>query len=427
MATTETEPQAPSGSGRVPRGRRGLRRPRRRVAFLLAALFFFGPPGAFLLGARPVAFENRALAEFPSVSDGWEFFPGFTTWAVDHLPLRDHAVEANAAAAESLFGEASSFGAGGGEGPLVGSPSAEEDEVAATYHHVLQGEDGWLYYGGDVEELCEPTRSIEETFERLDRLAAAVESSGRRFVLVVAPDKSTVVPEHLPDAYYGQECATERRDDFWSAVRARPPAGYVDLRDDLAAEQDRTGEPVYRQTDTHWTSGGAAIYAEGLAEALDPDLWNGTEVVDAGTARVTGDLGALLGLPREDEFAAVEVRRPGVEPVGRAELDWPELPYSPVTLTNRTTGAPLFEPPALVLGDSFTSASTQALGGIFADVTILHGQVAIGYPEVVARLMAEAEVVVYEVVERTIASGDVPLLEDASLQAVEAALAAGPR
>ena len=116
MVTIERRPGTPSGSDARPRTARTKRRPRRWVALLIAFLFFFGPLGAFVLGQRPVAFENRALAEFPSVSDGWDFFPNFTTWAVDHLPLRDKAVRANARASELVFGEAPSFGAGSSVG-----------------------------------------------------------------------------------------------------------------------------------------------------------------------------------------------------------------------------------------------------------------------------------------------------------------------
>jgi hypothetical protein len=396
---------------------------------MIAFLFFFGPLGAFVLGQRPVAFENRRLAEFPSLSEGWEFFPHFTTWAVDHLPLRNKAVQANARASELLFGEPPSFGAGSAGGPVTGVPSggAGDQKKASPYAKVLQGKDGWLYFGADVEELCEPDRSIDDTISRINRLAAAVEASGRRFVLTIAPDKSTIVPENLPDTFYGQDCAGERRAAFWKAIESAPPTGYLDLRADLEGEQERTGRSLYRKTDTHWTSGGAAIFARDLADVLDPTLWAGTQVVDAGTTRRTGDLGPMIGAPHEDEYDAVEVRRPGVTPVGRDSLDLPEMPYSPVTLTNRSTGAPLFEPSTLLMGDSFTSASRQALGSLFAHLTLLHGQVAEPFPDAVAHRMADADVVVYEVVERTIAGGDVPLLSDASLEAVERTLSANPR
>ena len=71
MVTTESEREASSGAGRVRHAARTTARPGRLVPLVLASAFFFAPLGAFVLGQRPVAFENRALAEFPSPSDGW--------------------------------------------------------------------------------------------------------------------------------------------------------------------------------------------------------------------------------------------------------------------------------------------------------------------------------------------------------------------
>ena len=87
----------------TPAGQRpGRRRTRRPVALALALVFFFGPLGASRPG-RATARDSRtvALTDFPSLSDGWSFFPQFTTWATDHLPLRGEAVEANAALSEA--------------------------------------------------------------------------------------------------------------------------------------------------------------------------------------------------------------------------------------------------------------------------------------------------------------------------------------
>jgi alginate O-acetyltransferase complex protein AlgJ len=418
------------------RGRAPARAPRRRlplqpVAFVLALGFFFGPLGAFVLGERPEAFENRALTEFPSLSDGWDYFPNFTSWAVDHLPLRDKAVSANAAFSENVFGEAPSYGSGTDGGPVAGVPSGDGtasdagDEV--EYPRVIEGENGWLYFGGDVSNLCRPARTVAETMDRLNRLAAAVESSGRRFVLTVAPDKGTIYPDNLPASYLGQDCTDERRAEFWDALRESPPAGYVDLRAPLEAEQERSG-PIYRPTDTHWSAHGGAVYARELAGALDPALLEQTEVVETGTAARVGDLGKMIGRATEDEFPSVEMRRPGVTPVGRESLELPEMSLTtPATSTNETSDAPLFGPRTLLLGDSFSNASRTFLGTLFRDISVLHNEVASTAPQVPADAMADADVVVYEIVERTIASGRGALIDDAALDAAEKTLAANPR
>jgi alginate O-acetyltransferase complex protein AlgJ len=420
-------PRATSTAGSRPR-RRLTRRP---VALALALVFFFGPFAALVLGARPQAIENRRLTEFPSLSDGWSFFPQFTSWATDHLPLRGEAVRGNAALSEAVFGEAPSYRGETGGGPTSGVPADGEDSqdggAPEDYPRVIAGDEGWLYYGADVANLCLPTRAVSEVMERLDRLATAVEASGRRFVLVVAPDKTSAYPDALPDTYVGEDCAQEVREEFWDAIDETPPPGYIDLRGRLRAEQERTGEPLYRRTDTHWVPRAAALYALALADRLDPALSADTDLVETGSADRLGDLGVLIGQRREDEIEQVELRRPGVTPVGRDSLDLPEMPYGAETFTNETTSAPLFEPGTLLLGDSFTSASRTMLGQFFARLTLLHNEVAGRSPQLVADLMAANDVVVLEIVERTIASGRGPIIDDAALTAIETTLAATPR
>lgn len=426
MVTTETRSATPSGSSPAPaRRRRRPWRPRRPLALLLAFLFFFGPATAFLLGARPQAIENRALTKFPSLSDGWAFFPTFTTWAVDHLPLRGEAVRANAAVAENVFHEPPSTRADSAGGPVGGAPGGGRSG-SVVYPQVIQGQDGWLYFGSDASNLCTPIHSVADTLDRLNRLAHAVQASGRRFVLLIAPDKSTVYPDKLPDSFVGKDCSSKRRTAFWDAVQKTPPAGYVDLRGPLEAAQKRNGVPIYRQTDTHWAPQGAAVYAQQLAKALDPKLLATTQVLPAGTVTRRGDLGTMLSRPHDDTMPGVDVRRDGVSPVGRDSLTLPDMPFAPVTATDRTTGAPLFTPPTMLLGDSFTAASRDTIGGLFANVTLLHNEVAAKFPDAVANQMTKSDVVVYEIVERSVASGRGGLLTDASLAAIEKTLAAHP-
>jgi alginate O-acetyltransferase complex protein AlgJ len=417
--------------------RRRVTRPARRpVAAIIALCFFFGPLGAFVLGARPEAIENRALADFPSLSQGWDFFPSLTSWATDHLPLRADAIRANASFSERVFHEAPSYRTEGGGAPGVGIPSGHEtagdsgDDGAQSgvqYPQVIQGDDGWLYFGPDVSNLCNATRSVSEVLSRLNRLGTAVEASGRKFVLVVAPDKTTMVPQHLPSDYLGEDCAAQRRTEFWNALSASPPVGYLDLRGPLKAEQERTGDPIYRPNDTHWGPLGAAVYVQQLAQRLDPALGASTSVADAGQATEPGDLSAMIGTPKDDKVTNVQLERPGVTPVGRDSLAVPEMPYSPETFRNKTSDAPLFQPRTFVLGDSFTNASTAMIGQLFSSITLLHNEVAGPYPQAVADTMADSDVVVYEIVERTISSGGGALIDDGSLTAIEATLAANPR
>jgi hypothetical protein len=64
---------------------------------------------------------------------------------------------------------------------------------------------------------------------------------------------------------------------------------------------------------------------------------------------------------------------------------------------------------------------------VFADVSLLHNEAAATAPQVAAEAIADADVVVFEIVERSIGIGGGALIDDASLAAIEQALARSPR
>src|SRR5262245_55331254 len=85
-----------------------LHRPRhsqyQRVSLVSALVFFCAPVLLAIIGIRPEAIENRPLTPFPSPADGWGFFTNFDAWAIDHLPLREQAIDLEDAISRGIFG-----------------------------------------------------------------------------------------------------------------------------------------------------------------------------------------------------------------------------------------------------------------------------------------------------------------------------------
>lgn len=384
--------------------RRGRPLARRRLPRLLVAgLFFFGPALAFALGERAVEIENRKLPEFPSLSKGWDFIPEAESWAVAHLPLRQHAVRGNVTLSEGVFGQPPSYNTG----------------KKPTYPRVVEGRDGWLYFGDDVIEACGPRWSVAETLERTRRLAETIRKSGRRFVLTVAPDKTTAHPDELPERFLGRRCLERRKQEFWTALQQADLPGYVDLRGPLERLRRETGAPTYWRTDSHWNERSCGLYGATLARALDPKLERGTRLVRVGQAPRAGDLGPMLGTPREETIDRWSLVRQGVR---RTKQDDTRLPTS-FTTANASTGAPLYEPRTLLVGDSFTRNSLSWVTPYFADLTYLRSDAsATAGPEYVAEKVAGSETVVFEMVERYFVGGHGEMLEEETLAAIEKAL-----
>jgi alginate O-acetyltransferase complex protein AlgJ len=233
-----------------------------RIAIAVLALtFFFGPAVAAAAGVRAPAIENHKLGPLPKTSDGWASFGIFDTWATDHLPLRNVAISANTKVERNVFGETPNYGANGTAttttatgvaGISVPQPSAAPASAAPTdFPVVVAGIDGWLYYGTDFRDACNPVLSAPVIAQRFGQLSDIMQRAGKQFVMVIAPDKSDIYPEYLPAADRGVTCASKAQAALWAALAANPPAGYQDLRGalDAAVPQARHALERCRRTD----------------------------------------------------------------------------------------------------------------------------------------------------------------------------------
>ncbi|MGH3468245.1 MAG: alginate O-acetyltransferase AlgX-related protein, partial [Thermocrispum sp.] len=252
-----------------------LHRPRhggRQLTALICALIFFAAPLiALAVGARPNEFENRALQPFPSPAHGWAFFQRLPAWATDHMVLRQEAIDSADLISHALFGEAPETGSGGTGGPIPGQPAQPQAPTKRVpVRQVVEGTDGWLYLGDEIESRCNMKIDLDKTFQRLRALRDGVEASGRKFVLVIAPDKLTVEPGHLPSDLAQEDCVRKPTAQFWQLVAKHEFV--VDLRDELAQWEGELGRPVYPPLDAHWTDEGGVLLTRAIAEAAEPGI-----------------------------------------------------------------------------------------------------------------------------------------------------------
>ena len=388
-----------SAAGR-PRGR-GLR----LLPGLLAALLFvFAPVGVAVFGVHAKPLENRPLADTPSLRSGWRVFDETSAYVTDHLPIRTAAVDAHGAVVRSLFRQ-----------PVEVS-SVLVDGVA--YPRVVAGKDRWLYYGGDFQNACSPKEPVKATVDRLERVAQLLRDSGREVAVVVAPDKSTVVDEQLPDRYIGRLCSTERKSAFWQEYDRRG-GDLLDVRSGLERVMGQEGT-AYLQSDSHWTPRGGLVFAQRIVSHLDPDAWRADDLEPSGTFRKTGDLGPLLLEERTDAVPNV-VRakgwsKPTFQKTGRYDVRYRQP-------TARETG--LVRGRTALIGDSFTFTSREQWLPWFADVSTRH-RLQSNRKAVMDAVLASDNVVI-EAVERDVASGRNGVLDDRFVAELQRRLSAERR
>ncbi|CCH27401.1 hypothetical protein ABZ816_32960 [Actinosynnema sp. NPDC047251] len=402
-----------------------LHRPRhgatQRVSLICAVVFLTLPAVAFVLGAHPREFENRALTGFPGITEIEKLQP----WASDHLPLREQAIGLYDAISRGVFGEPPARPKSDQAGaviPTETSKAPKPKRPPVTFPDVVEGTNGWLYLGNELASHCSQSLATDETVRLLRTLRDGVTSTGRQFVVVVAPDKATLYPQNLPADLPGRECHREVVDEFWAAMSRED---YVlDVRQDLADWGERLGTPVYGPVDAHWGEEGGVVTARRVAEKLRPGLTS-TWRVDEGPAwRSDADLPPLIGRTGTTTGLSYRILPDGK--TSRTRDDTPRDLDKPLRL-NTTTGIGTYGPRVGMIGDSFTTRTTKYLGSAFCDLTIMHhAQLAPDRGEAAGRMLADTTAVVVEVAERSLVAGTPVLLSPVVIDTIVAQLKAKP-
>ena len=213
------------------------------AAFLSLCLI---PAAGMLVLPEQQAAGNEHLTPKPSLwnaQTGWnaEFLGGLTDYVADHFGFRQELVTANAALQTRL---------------LCTSPAED----------VIYGTDGWLYYAKTLDDYQNHATLTESEAQQLAQTVKSMqdycESRGARFLFTIAPNKSSLYPEHMPARYL-----TEDADGNYERVLPyleQEGVNYADLFSVFHAHAN----VLYYKTDSHWTNRGAALAHDYLMNTL---------------------------------------------------------------------------------------------------------------------------------------------------------------
>ena len=263
---------------------------------LLVVIFFLAAPcGLSLLGVAGgrLAVENRPLAPVPPLAEAvrapTRFGPELAAHFRDAAPFRDHLIRANNRLRLALFGES----------PVPG---------------VIVGRDGWLYYNLEhaLDDYLNVMPLSEGDMAEMVRVQAArrdwLAARGIAYLIVFAPNKERVYPEHLPSGL-----RPLRPESRLSQIVPRLRAAGIDVLDlREAVTAGKAAGRAYMLTDTHWNGYGGLLGASALVAAL-AKRFPAMEPLDPATYdlvvtdRPGGDLAEMLLLPdrwREPDVSA---------------------------------------------------------------------------------------------------------------------------
>lgn len=259
----------------------------------------------------------------------------------------------------------------------------------------VAGRGGFYYIGSDFDTACAYGGHLKTAMKGLSRLADILQRAGKKVAFTVAPNKSAVVRGELPQPLPQGACSRRgMRVQAKILDRYRDPR-YLPLRRSLVKLPNS-----YWRTDSHWNTVGSSVFAEHLAEALSPRL-AALQKYKRTKRTKRGDLAPYVpGLGAETVRARVPRNGVRTRPAGDSPAYDPSLQsvYTDLSWTSKPARK-TFPGRTLILGDSFTYVSTEALSNLFRRGRFMW----IGYHKSMADIVAAvnaADTVVFAVVQR---------------------------
>src|ERR1051325_218504 len=221
------------------------------IIFFLAALTLPVMGMALRFDLTRAHKENRVLAPFPPVFLNrhvlGSFPEKFRAYFEDHFGFRNTLIEWQAIVKVKWLGVSSS-------------------------KRVILGRDGWLFqppYDNSLDWDRGPRTLSGGDLAQWQRVREArrdwLSERGIRYLFVIAPEKHTIYPEYVPDAFRRMQ-EVSRLDQLVRYMREHSDVEILDLRQALIEAKAR--ERLYHQTDSHWNDYGAFIGYQAIAGEL---------------------------------------------------------------------------------------------------------------------------------------------------------------
>lgn len=289
--------------------------------------------------------EKRMAVGFPSISSGYkEFSRAFEKWFEDHFGFRSAMIR---------FYRQTRFELG-----LFGSST-----------QVVEGKDDWLFLsgGGEGDPLLAYSGAIRFEESELDQLQLYFEKwkswldyRGIAFLVLVAPNKVSIYPEHAPDSLPSSPYGT-RTDQFLERMGKTDVSVLFPLEALVESKGNDSG--LYYKLDTHWNAKGAFTAYRELTQGLPgSNRFLGSDFRLTENRRSGGDLSDMLGV--ESEWKDVEYR------VELARGKWAEEKgdwSAESMLTYRFENGDDSLPRALIVHDSFMESMAGLLARHFRE------------------------------------------------------------
>jgi alginate O-acetyltransferase complex protein AlgJ len=193
----------------------------------------------------------------------------------------------------------------------------------STSDLVWLGRDGWLFTNNIGPNNLPPPDAEQRLNNWVDALRSRrdwLAARGIRYLVVVAPEKSSIYPEFLPDAV-----RRHPPPEYGALLRERLGDFVLDPTDGVLAEKATTPQ-LYFRLDTHWTDAGAFPAYQTLGARLGREL-PGFRTKPSARFRTetvindNADLAKALGRPKRDWVEDMPMYHVTHDPIVRLSND----------------------------------------------------------------------------------------------------------
>ena len=230
-------------------------------------------------------YENRQMATRPSLNldDYATFTADYTSYFNDNLQFRNYLISLNSGIDYFCFGKSSNSS-------------------------VVVGKDHWLFYIDTITNYQGTDACSEEELAAIAyncvRQRDYLREQGKEFVIFIAPNKSRIYPEYMPDRY-GEPAEVYSALQIYDYLKENTDVRVVYPYAELMDAKEHLKENVYQKTDTHWNYIGGYVGASALLSELGiqmPKVYS-DEITIVDNGESSGDLAAQLNLNKQLEFA----------------------------------------------------------------------------------------------------------------------------
>ena len=134
----------------------------------------------------------------------------------------------------------------------------------------IVGQNGWLYYRNELSTPADDA-AVDATIDQISRTQRVLAANGIQLVVAMSPLKIRVHPEQLPADVKLDAHLTQQYNRIQQKLRA---AGVktADVNAAFLTSPQRTQPmPLYFMRDTHWSSAGALLAAQTVAQTIQQD------------------------------------------------------------------------------------------------------------------------------------------------------------